>query len=104
MVVSAELQKGNERMDNKAVFVAVAVGIGVGIGSALMYWFDPSAGKRRRAHVRYETRRVVKQVQGVGKQLQKTIDRTADDLGKLSRMRVGEMAGALVPAKLAKLM
>jgi len=76
-----------------------------------MYWFDPSAGKRRRTHARYEARRIVKQVQGVGKQLQgvgrqlqKTIDRTTDDLAKLSHMRVGQMAGALVPAKLAKLM
>lgn len=79
-------------MESKAGFVAVGMGIGVGIGTALMYWFDPSAGKRRRAHVRYEVRRVVKQVQ-------KSIDRTADDLAKISRMRVGEMAGALVPAK-----
>jgi gas vesicle protein len=91
-------------MDNKAIVVAVGVGIGVGIGSALMYWLDPSAGKRRRAHVRYEARRIVKQMQSVGRQVQKTIDRTTDDLAKLSHMRVGQMAGALVPAKLAKLM
>jgi gas vesicle protein len=91
-------------MDSKAGVVAVGIGIGVGIGSALMYWFDPSAGKRRRAHVRYEFRRVVKQVQSVGKQMQKTIDRTADDLAKLSRMKVGEMAGALVPAKARAMM
>jgi hypothetical protein len=81
------------RMDSKAGFVAVGVGVGVGIGSALMYWFDPSVGKRRRSHMRYEAKCVVKQVQ-------KTIDRTADDLAKISRMKVGKMASALVPAVL----
>jgi gas vesicle protein len=104
-------RKELKRMDSKAVVVGIGIGIGVGIGSALMYWYDPSAGKRRRSHMRYEARRIVKQMQGVGKQLQgvrkqvyKTIDRTTGDLAKLSRMRVGEVAGALVPAKLAKLM
>jgi hypothetical protein len=80
-------------MDSKFGFVAVGVGIGLGIGSALMYWLDPSTGKRRRAHMRYETRRIVKQVR-------RSIDRTADDLTKISHMRVGEMALALVPAVL----
>jgi hypothetical protein len=79
-------------MESRAGLIGVGLGIGVGIGSALMYWYDPSAGKRRRAHIRYEVRHVVKKVQ-------KMIDRTADDLEKISRMRVGEMAGALVPAK-----
>ena len=86
-------------MDSKAGVIGVGVGIGLGIGSALMYWFDPSAGKRRRAHMRHEARRAVKHVQNVTKQAQKTIDRAADDLAKISRMKVGEMAGALVPAK-----
>jgi gas vesicle protein len=103
-MVSAEITERTERMDNKAAIIGIGVGLGVGIGSALMYWYDPSAGKRRRAHVRYEARRIVKQVQGVGRQFQKAIDRTTDDLAKLSHMRVGQMAGALVPAKLAKLM
>jgi gas vesicle protein len=102
--MSGESQKGTERMDSKAAVVGIGIGIGVAVGGALMYWLDPSAGKRRRAHVRYEARRIVKQVQGVGRQVQKTIDRTTDDLAKLSHMRVGQMAGALVPAKLAKLM
>lgn len=81
------------------VGVVAGIAVGVGVGSALMYWFDPSAGKRRRAHMRYETRRVVKQVQSIGKQLQKSIDRTANDLEKISRMSVGEVAEALVPKK-----
>jgi gas vesicle protein len=91
-------------MDNKAGIVGLGIGIGVGIGSALMYWFDPSAGKRRRAHVRYEFRRVVKQVQNTRRQLQKTIDRTAGDLAKISRMKVGDVAGALVPARARAMM
>ena len=91
-------------MDSKSAVVGIGLGIGLTIGGALMYWYDPSAGKRRRAHMRHETRRIVKQVQSVGRQFQKTIDRTTDDLSKLSRMRVGQMAGALVPARLAKIM
>jgi hypothetical protein len=110
--MAAELQgkrtqnnrKEQNGMANKAGVVAVGIAVGLGIGGALMYWFDPSAGKRRRAHMRHEARRVVKQVQNVGskvqsagKHLQKTIDRTAGDLAKISRMKVSEVAGAIVP-------
>ena len=84
-------------MDSKAGFVAMGIGIGAAVGGAVMYWFDPSAGKRRRAHVRYEVRHAVKQVQNAGKHLQKTIDRTADDLSKISRMKVSDVAGVFVP-------
>ena len=85
-------------MDTKAG-VITGVAVGIGVGSALMYWYDPSAGKRRRADMRYEARRVVKQIQKTGKQMQKTIDRTANDLEKISRMRVVDVAEALVPKK-----
>jgi len=75
---------------SKAGLIAGLVGIGV--GSALMYWFDPSAGKRRRSHARYQTRRVVRRVQ-------KVVDTTSNGLQKLSRIDLADAAKALVPER-----
>jgi len=37
--------------------------VAVGVGGALMYWFDPDAGKRRRAQTRVTSRRIAADVQ-----------------------------------------
>jgi hypothetical protein len=65
---------------------------GLGVGSALMYWFDPTVGRRRRAHARYEARRAARRVQ-------KVIDTTSHGLEKLARMDLADAAKALVPTR-----
>jgi hypothetical protein len=64
--------------------------VGIGLGTALMYWFDPSSGKRRRSHARYQTRRVARRVQ-------KVVDTTSHGLQKLGRIDLADAAKALVP-------
>jgi hypothetical protein len=69
--------------------------IGLSAGGALMYWFDPTNGKRRRAHARYQTRRVARRVQ-------KAADATSRGLTRVSRtlrrIEIADVAHALVPA------
>jgi len=48
---------------NKAGVIAGMVGVGV--GTALMFWLDPAAGKRRRAQARHTAKRSVRRVQRV---------------------------------------
>jgi len=64
--------------------------IGLGGGSALMYWFDPSAGKKRRAQARDTTRRVTRR-------MQKVINTTSHTLHKIGHLELGEAAMALLP-------
>jgi hypothetical protein len=72
-------------------------GVGMGIlGGALMYWFDPAAGKRRRSHARYEARRAVRGVR-------KALDKTTRDLVKITRIELPDIAKALVPLKVRAL-
>jgi hypothetical protein len=63
---------------------------GLGIGSALMYWFDPASGKRRRSHARYQARRVKRRAE-------KVIDTTSHTLEKVGRMGFTGVGKALIP-------
>lgn len=65
--------------------------IGLGVGGALMYWFDPSAGRKRRAQARDATRRVTRR-------MQKIINTTSRTLQKVSHLELGEAARVLLPA------
>jgi gas vesicle protein len=64
--------------------------VGLGVGSALMYLFDPSAGKRRRAQARNQTKRCLRSAQ-------KMIDTTSHTLEKVKRMDLADIGKALVP-------
>ena len=75
----------------RSISVGIGIGIGVAIGGAVMYLYDPALGKRRRAHLRYETKRVSRRVT-------RSLDRTTRNLAKLSRMGFPGIARTLVPA------
>jgi hypothetical protein len=79
-------------MNGKAsVVVGACIGMGIGIGGALMYWFDPAIGKRRRAHARYKAYRIARRVR-------KAVDTASHDLKKISR-EIPEAARRIVPEK-----
>jgi hypothetical protein len=73
-------------MKNGVVMSMVAFGI----GSAIMYYWDPTNGRRRRAHARQITKRTVRQAQ-------KVADTTARNLGHVKDMEWGDVAKLLVP-------
>ena len=64
--------------------------IGVGVGTALMYWMDPTNGRRRRDRTRRSTQRAVRN-------LQKFADKTSRNLEKVSGMDWSDAAKMLVP-------
>jgi hypothetical protein len=64
--------------------------IAFGVGSALMYYWDPTNGKRRRDHARHVTRRTLRKAQ-------KYADATAHSIEKVSRMDWQDAAKMLVP-------
>ena len=79
-------------MERKAGVIATCLAIGLGIGGVAMYFWDPAVGRRRRAHIRYEARRV-------GRRVTRTIDRTAYNVSKVARLGIPGIALGLVPAR-----
>lgn len=73
-------------MKNGVTFSLLAFGI----GSALMYYWDPTNGRRRRDRARQVTKRTVRQAQ-------KMADTTARNLGNVKDMDWGDVAKLLVP-------
>jgi len=71
----------------KSLITALAA---VGVGSALMYWFDPDAGKRRRAQTRSSARRAAVK-------FQRAVDTASRSMEKVSGMDWGDVARALIP-------
>jgi hypothetical protein len=65
--------------------------VGVGIGTALMYWMDPTNGRRRRDRTRRSTQRAVRNIQ-------RFANKTSRSLEKVSRMDLSDAAKMLVPA------
>jgi hypothetical protein len=60
------------------------------VGSAVMYFLDPTNGRRRRDHARQVTRRTVRRAQ-------KIADATSRSLHKVTRMDLADAAKMLVP-------
>lgn len=71
--------------------VGTCIGVGMGIGGALMYWFDPKVGSRRRAHARYKANRIARSAK-------RMIDTTSHKVVKISQ-GLPATAKSLVPAK-----
>ena len=61
-----------------------------GVGSALMYYCDPTNGRRRRDHARHVTRRTLRKAQ-------KFADATSRSIEKVSRIDWQDAAKMLVP-------
>jgi hypothetical protein len=61
-----------------------------GVGSALMYYWDPTNGRRRRDRARQVTRRTMRQAQ-------KVADTATRNLGHVKDMDWSDVARALVP-------
>jgi hypothetical protein len=70
----------------------IGMSIGMGVGCGLMYLFDPIMGRRRRAHIRNDARRLQRQV----KRMSRTIDKTAHELARLTRNELPGIAKALM--------
>ena len=68
----------------------IATMVAFGVGGALMYLFDPAAGRKRRAQTRATARRAAAK-------FQKALDSTSHSIDKLSRMDWKDVAKAVVP-------
>jgi hypothetical protein len=75
-------------MNGKGTLILSLVSLGV--GTALMYWFDPDTGRRRRSQTRNQTRRAIRQAQ-------KLADNASRSLDRVSRMSWQEVGKAVVP-------
>ena len=64
--------------------------VAFGVGSAMMYYCDPTNGRRRRDRARQVTRRTVRQAQ-------KMADQTSRSLSKVRNMDWQDVAKLLVP-------
>ena len=61
-----------------------------GVGSAVMYYCDPTNGRRRRDRVRHVTKRTLRDAQ-------KLADQASRNLGKVKDMDWADVAKVLVP-------
>jgi hypothetical protein len=64
--------------------------VAFGVGSAIMYYWDPTNGKRRRDHVRRVSRHTMRKAQ-------KLADATSRNLEKVRRMDWQDAAKVLAP-------
>jgi hypothetical protein len=65
--------------------------VAFGVGSAVMYYCDPTNGRRRRDHARNVSRRTMRKVE-------KFADSTSKSIEKVGRMDWQDAAKLLVPA------
>jgi len=70
--------------------------IAFGVGSAVMYYYDPTNGRRRRDHARQVTRRTMRKAQ-------KVADATSRSLENVTHMDWSDVAKMVVPVAAKKL-